>query len=109
MQHSKYNDPRARAKKAVRELKGFYIHLFVYFSVVVGLIAMDWFTGKDDSSFGISWGILFWGIGVLAHGCAVYIPYVFFNSAWEKRMVQKIVNKYGKPSPSDAHYKDRSN
>jgi len=99
-------DKKARAKKRVEELKGFYIHLMVYvfvnimISVVVSTSLM--YNGysflEAISNFGVFSTWLFWGIGVFFHALKVFSYNPFFNKDWEERQIQKYMEEEEKQS-----------
>jgi len=100
-----YSQEHKHAIKAVKELKSFYIHLFVYIAVAIALLLIHIFSTGNWKDFFISGPILFWGIGLLAHGCAVFIPHFIFTKEWETKKIQKIMNKYDQASNSSNPHK----
>ncbi len=89
---SKVKDPRYKAaRRRVQELKGFYTHLTVYFSVIVMLAALDWVTGD-----GLDWVIypaLGWGVAILIHGWQVLVLDHFFGKEWEDRKIRELLGE----------------
>lgn len=87
----KYNyttEEYQRAKKAVEEKIGFYIHLACY------LIVNGYFTFLSLKNGGHFWAIYplaGWGIGLAFHGLSVFG--FFNNSGWKERQVQKELEK----------------
>lgn len=59
---------RERANQDV--LVGFYIHLGVYLAVNAGLMILDLSRNPDKTWF--FWPLAGWGIGIAAHGLAVF-------------------------------------
>ena len=57
-----------RAGKGAR--RGFYIHLVAYMMVNALLVGINLATNPDRLWF--QWPLMGWGIGVLAHGAAVF-------------------------------------
>ncbi len=90
-----------RAKKRVEELKGFYIHLTVYILVNTFISAMKIVRDLGDGeSFGEAfWDFgtfavwFFWGIGMFFHGVKVFSYNPFFGKDWERRQIQKYMDK----------------
>ncbi len=88
-----------RAKKRVEELKGFYIHLFVYIVVnsfiSISKIISDISSGDSFSEAIFDFGTvavwMFWGIGLVAHAMSVFN--VFLGKGWEKRQIEKIMDE----------------
>jgi len=85
------------AYKRMKRIKGFYIHLLVYILVnSVGILANTNKYLKDSNEFW-SWETfatpLCWGIGLLAHGVAVFGRNIFFSADWEEKKIQQLVQK----------------
>ncbi|MBQ4914772.1 2TM domain-containing protein [Maribacter sp. MMG018] len=89
-----------RAKKRLKELKGFYWHLTVYI-LVNTFITISTIVGRmnngaeitdvlDFGSFAI-W--FFWGIGLFFHGMKVFSYNPIFSKEWEERQIQKYIEK----------------
>ncbi|UPZ15602.1 2TM domain-containing protein [Flavobacterium humidisoli] len=89
------------AYRRVKKLKGFYSHVKVYIIVniiiIVSSITRDNFNEGMDFSGLTEWHTystaFFWGIGLLAHGLSVFGTDWFFGSDWEKRKIQKYMEK----------------
>jgi hypothetical protein len=89
------------AYRRVKKLKGFYSHVKVYIIVniiiIVSSLTRDNFSDGMDFSGLTQWHTystaLFWGIGLLAHGLSVFGTDWFFGSDWEKRKIQKYMEK----------------
>lgn len=80
-----------RAKARVEEIKGFYIHLFLYILINCGLLAINLFFSRNHWWF--FWPLLGWGIGIAAHGLTVFGLGGFLGKDWEERQVKKIMEK----------------
>lgn len=80
-----------RAKARVEELKGFYMHLFMYILINCGLLAINLFLSRNHWWF--YWPLLGWGIGIAAHGLAVFGLAGFLGKEWEERQIKKIMEK----------------
>ncbi|WP_089888181.1 2TM domain-containing protein [Kriegella aquimaris] len=93
----RYNNKFRRAKKRVEELKGFYIHLFVYMAVnVFILVGVYSSVSGDMDSFwdlGHFFTPIFWGIGLAFHAAKVFGFSPFFNKEWEERQIQKYIDE----------------
>ncbi|MCJ7515065.1 MAG: 2TM domain-containing protein [Dehalococcoidia bacterium] len=61
---------RELAARRVRRRRGFYSHLVAYILVNLMLVAIWYFTGR--SYFWPVWVMLFWGIGLVFNGVAVF-------------------------------------
>jgi len=73
---------RARARKIAEDKIGFYIHLIIYLAINSLLIVM-WLWGGG----GFPWflfPLVFWGIGLVAHGLGV-----FMGTGFAERMAEK--------------------
>jgi hypothetical protein len=90
-----------RAEKRVKQIKGFYWHLFWYLAVnifltfgssIKGLIqdgSFD-FSGLNFGSFSI-W--FFWGIGLVGHWLHVFGMHMFFSKDWEEKKIREFMEK----------------
>jgi hypothetical protein len=80
-----------RARRRVREIRAFYLHLAVFVAVntllhVINLVA----TPRVYWAF---WPLFGWGIGLLAHGVATYRWMPFLGKEWEKRKIRELMDK----------------
>ncbi|MDO1511427.1 2TM domain-containing protein [Maribacter confluentis] len=95
------NEKLARAKKQVKELKGFYIHLFVYILVNLFIMSLTVMARMNSGesfneaffNFGTFSTPFFWGIGLAFHGARVYHFNPFFSKDWEERQIRKFVEQ----------------
>lgn len=89
-----------RAKKRLQELKGFYWHLAAYIGVN-SFITISTIIGRmsngdsfmDTLNFGTFAIWFFWGIGLFFHGIKVFSYNPIFSKEWEKRQIQKYIEK----------------
>ena len=81
---------RERARERVSEIKGFYIHLIIFAGVVALLFAVN---ASTNGSWWVHWVFLGWGIGVLAHGFAVYGRTPQFITRWEERKTKQYMDE----------------
>lgn len=79
-------DRYAQAQRRVKELRGFYTHLFTYIVVNIVLIGIN-LTSSPETIWFI-YPLLGWGIGVAAHAIGT-----FFGRKWEERKIQEYLNK----------------
>lgn len=87
-------DDQARydnAKKRVEEIKGFYIHFFVYVLVNVALFILNVLTSRDSLWF--FWPLCFWGIGIAIHAVQVFGAGRFWGPEWEERKIREIMER----------------
>ena len=79
------------AKKQVKEIKGFYVHLFVYVAVNLFLIFINLKYSSQHLWF--FWTTMGWGIGVLFHGLGVFKVMPFFGKNWEEDKIKELMEK----------------
>ncbi len=88
-----------RAKKRVKDVKDFYIHLTVY--IVINLLLIIINLGIFQSGFTDikipKWPMFstpfFWGIGLLFHGLHVFKDQFKFFRDWENRKIKEYMDK----------------
>ena len=86
-----------QAKKRVKRIKGFYIHLLVYICVNILIVTLNFHDLKPGESYYQYKNFLtafFWGIGLLAHGLSVFLPNFILGNDWEERKTRELMNKY---------------
>jgi transcriptional regulator with XRE-family HTH domain len=81
----------ALALAHVRRIKGFYIHLFQFVSVVTVLAAINIIS--DPRYLWVAWVALGWGMGVLTHGLRAFDKVPFLTADWEKRQVERYLGR----------------
>jgi hypothetical protein len=94
-------DRYIRAQKRVKEMKGFYWHLFWYLAVNIFLtfgttIGAFFMTGDLDFKnlhFGNFAVWFFWGIGLVAHWLNVFGKNIVFSRDWEERKIKEFMEK----------------
>ena len=80
-----------KAKKRVKELKGFYSHLARYVVVIPVLIFINLFFSPKHIWF--YWPMLGWGIGLLFHALGVFNVFPFFGKDWDDKKIKEIMEK----------------
>ena len=85
------NPEEALAFAHVRKVKAFYIHLAQYAVVITGLAVFNLFTQPKFLWFLFPAGG--WGLGIAAHGLAVFDKIPFLNAKWEKAEVEKHLGR----------------
>jgi hypothetical protein len=80
-----------RAIERVEEIKGFYIHLFIYIVVNVALFLLN--LSSSPGRWWFYWPFLGWGIGLLGHAVGVFGLGKFFGAEWEERKIKEIMEK----------------
>ncbi len=78
------------ALRYVRDLKGFYSHAMFYAVIMGGLAIINLISGGP---YWFIWPALGWGLGVASHGMSVYEMWNFFSPSWEKRQIEKRLNR----------------
>ena len=81
-----------RAKKRVKELKGFYWHAFWYVAVNIFIVGVIVSNGGDLFHFGTYSTPLFWGIGLGFHAIGVFGKNLLFNKNWEERKIKEYMD-----------------
>ena len=85
-----------RAEKKLKELKGFYWHLFWYVAVNI-FLWVSIFNGLDANESFFQYGhfatAFFWGIGLFFHWLGVFGKYLVFSRNWEDRKIREIMDK----------------
>lgn len=76
-----------RARKRVKEIKGFYANLISYCIIIPFLIFINIYTQNKYHWFW--WPLLGWGIGVASHAFQVF----GVGEPWQERKIQEIMNK----------------
>ncbi|MEE9407296.1 MAG: 2TM domain-containing protein [Polaribacter sp.] len=91
-----------RAKKRVKAIKGFYVHLIVYILVnifisgvvIFGLMQNDYSFKDAISNFGVYSTWLFWGIGMFFHWLGVFgFQSLGFGKDWEEKKIKEMMDK----------------
>lgn len=88
------NTKLEEAKRAVKKIKGFYIHAIVYICVNLFIIVSN--SIESSQGFADADGYmtaLFWGFGLLAHGISVFAPSFILGRNWEEKKIQEYMNK----------------
>jgi hypothetical protein len=86
-----------RARRRVRELRGFYLHGLVFAGVNVLLHAVNFAT--SPGVYWAFWPLLGWGIGLVAHGLATYRWMPFFGRDWEERKIRQLMERDRRDGP----------
>ncbi len=84
------------AKKEVGEIKGFYIHLFIYLIVNVCIVVSNYNYKLSIIDAIFSWATLgtavFWGIGLASHWSRVFGKNLLFNKNWEEKKIKEFMS-----------------
>lgn len=79
-----------RAKKRVKEIKGFYGNLISYCAVIPFLIFVNLYT--QNNYYWFWWPLLGWGVGVASHAFQVF----GIGTSWQEKKIQEIMDKQKK-------------
>ena len=79
-----------KARRQVAAIKGFYIHLFIFVLVMLGLGAINFAVGGP---WWVLWVLLGWGIGVLAHALTVFGHTSRRIADWEERKIRQLLSE----------------
>jgi hypothetical protein len=91
-----------RAKKRVKDIKGFYIHLIVFIItnifisgiIIFGLMQSGYEFNQTLSNFGVYSTWVFWGIGLFFHWLAVFgFKILGFGKEWEEKKIKELLEK----------------
>ncbi|MGG5209341.1 2TM domain-containing protein [Chryseobacterium sp. MIQD13] len=81
------NGSYEKAKKRVKELKGFYANLISYCTVIPFLVIINLMTSPRDLWF--YFPMLGWGIGLVSHAFRVF----GVGESWKERKIREIMDK----------------
>ena len=93
------------AKKRVKEIKDFYIHLIIFLIVVAILTIINVTSFVMNSEEGNLWFLFplgFWGFAVLMHGLKIFV--FGSDSSWEKRKIKEVMDKMDRENRSALIY-----
>lgn len=85
-----------KAKRQVERLRSFYAHLFVYIGVNLMIVYYNYTHLKPGESyfqFKNFFTATFWGIGLVAHAAAVFLPRIGYLKNWEDRKIRELMEK----------------
>lgn len=80
-----------KAKERVAELKGFYVHLVVYFVVNLVMVIYNLIVTPEHLWF--IWPLFGWGIGISVHALSVFLKGRLFGKDWEEKKIKEIMEK----------------
>ena len=85
-----------RAKDAVKRIRGFYGHLFVFIIILLLAVIAPVFNTRfcvicfSDNHWMNLLGLIPWGIGVLIHGLIAFRTFAPFHK-WEERKIKEYM------------------
>ncbi|MFN9110444.1 MAG: 2TM domain-containing protein [Bacteroidota bacterium] len=80
-----------KAKKQVKEIKGFYGHLTSYV-IVVGLL-MYLNLKYSPEYLWFLWTMFGWGLGLFFHAVRVFNWFPFLGKDWEERKIKQFMDE----------------
>jgi hypothetical protein len=83
------------ARRRVRELRAFYMHLTVFVGVNILLHVINFAT--SPRAYWAVWPLFGWGIGLVAHALATYRWMPFAGKDWEERKIRELLEKDRRP------------
>lgn len=84
------SDHEREALEYVRDIKGFYSHFIIYLISIAAMAGFNFFSG---GYLWFIWPALGWGLGVAAHGLSVFEVFSLFGADWERRQVEKRLER----------------
>jgi len=86
-----------RAKRRIKELKGFYTHLTIYILIngfiFVNILISNHYNGGEIWKWENFVTLFFWGIGLAFHAVKVFGFNPLFIKNWEERQIQKYMER----------------
>jgi hypothetical protein len=79
------------AKRRVKAIRGFYIHLVVYVLVNALLFLIDITT--SSGVFWFYWPLLGWGIGLVLHAVFVFGVGYWLGPEWEEKKIKETMDQ----------------
>ena len=83
-----HDEALRRARKQVKEIRGFYASLGSYLVIIPALWILNLSTGGRIWAY---WPTIGWGIGLAIHGLSVFAGGSFFGTAWEERKIEELM------------------
>ena len=77
-----------RARKRVKSLRDFYVHVATYVVVMIVLFIID---SSDRGGWWVYWPAMGWGIAVILQAFQVFGP--GSGSRWEERKIREIMDR----------------
>ena len=84
-------DKYRKAKKRVKEIRGFYTHLGVYVLINAMLLLINITTSPAILWF--YWPLLGWGIAVALHALRVFGAGRWFGADWEEKKIAEMMEQ----------------
>jgi hypothetical protein len=91
-----------KAKRKVKEIKGFYINLTCYCIVIPVLIFVNLRYMPEFQWFWFS--LAGWGVGVAFHAMGAFDWYPFLGKGWEERKLNQLMEEMNRRDEERAKY-----
>lgn len=91
-----------KAKRKVKEIKGFYVNLTCYCLIMPILIYVNLTFMPQFQWFWFS--LAGWGVGVAFHGMGAFDWYPFLGRGWEERKLKQLMDEMNKRDEQKAKY-----
>ena len=88
LQAMRHEDALRRARKRVKDMRGWYISASMYALVIPTLWAINLVMG---GKLWAHWATLGWGFGLTVHGLSVFAGSSFFGAAWQAKKIEEIM------------------
>lgn len=85
-----------KAKKRVKDIKGFYIHFALYIATIPITIIVNLLFVPSFHFFWLS--IFGWGVAIVLHWLTVFgFKNIGFGKDWEEKKIKEIIEEYNQP------------
>jgi len=91
MQTNSEYDSYQKASKKVKEIKGFYIHLFTYLVIIPVIVFIN--LRFSPQYYWFFYPMIGWGFGLLGHGLGVFGTDSLFSKDWEERKIKQFMEE----------------
>lgn len=85
----------AHARRRVRRLRDFYMHIAIYVVVIGGIAILNWII--SPTFWWVAFPAVGWGIGLAAHAVSVFLEDSLFGAAWEDRKTRELLQRNERP------------
>jgi fatty acid desaturase len=86
-----------RAKRRVKAIKGFYVHVFVFVLVMAILLVVDVVQVANGGVWWVQWPLLGWGAAIVVHAAVVFGLAGWMGPDWEEAKIKELMAKKPKP------------
>lgn len=95
-------DNYQKAKKRVREIKGFYRHLLISSIVMIGLIYIN--LKYTPEVWWFLWVLFGTAIPIIIHGLKTFRLIPFFNPNWEEKKMKQFLEEEKEKEKSNTKF-----